>query len=1275
MTQDTAKTAASATESTTLSTDQSPKVTKLVANDAAEKSETIGTPTITFSGTPGNRRIRVEGVSADASFNPDAAPSDNVEADDDDSNPLTEALEDELAILRRGLPDVGLPNLKTGFGFKALKYGAFAATALWLSGCAGYAFNLASSEVLLTAPDFAALVAGALTPVALFWLVVGQVLRGAEVKLYAHALRSELQAIIFPSEERADAVNKDIERLTQQAAELAVASKAALKAVHRARHGLRTEMREFATLTKKAEVHIQSLTGSLENRSTALLSLTDEIEARVSTIDEKSRAGADAWDNATLSILDRAGEIESAMGKGAEKIHQAAERAQEKAKSIAKTMEGSSDGLVGSVQTMADRLAEISGDFQGHTSVLTNVVSDVTREAARLGQMIDDQLENMQDMTARTVELMNASVADLEAQRSGLDTGAAELAARAKDIASAVSGSVTMIEQAAETVTSKTDGIEERLQRQAAILEGTIAGISTHADRIEEVGRSAAHVLSEAVDSAVNGAGRIGDAIRRGVESLNNATAEAKERSDTLIETTRNHIDRLNEAGAGNVENVKEMVNLLEQSRAQIEAAAELADDQVLKLTQAVDDQAEKIGVSTTSLAERITAVSRAMEEPLRTITIAIADADGRHEQIQTTLTRRVADLQEASEKATESAENIRAILRGQAQEISALSGQVAGNARTINEQMAVQRDDLKQTVIESLEKIKSVRDDLDSTAKRLKMVSEEASVNVTDLQDVVTATTDLLTENAKQAMLSISDLDNDFDFKSKQLVLRAEDATKSINTVCKSLEDTVGTFTPLFDDVMTQTGDMQSSLDKLRNGFADTASSNLDKLKQIGVLFDDRLAKLQEGSTQAANLLKGSSDHLRERVDDIEGAARSASDKMRSISSSMERQSSDIHILTDQTLLKVEGVQKAINDQFHELSEAVGQALAQMQDAGLEFVRRADDVSGAAERVVGKFDVAGTKAKEESARLNDAATKSVQLAENVVAKVQTQSELMLKQTMEALSDLRGIGESFSIKAKEVSSQMKSSLDTSKSYGQEMRAQVVAMADASSKTADEIARSTAQLQARIADVGKSAEGIVRKVEGSGDQLVTQSETLVSAANKAVLSADEAAQSFAKQAQALARVSKEALENAEAIRAAEIRAQRETFLSSARFIMESLHSLSVDFVRMLDGEVPEKLWKSYQKGDLNVFTQRLVEALDKVPVDKVREKFASDSEFRNYVQRYIRQYEEVFDQAMDTDRGDLLGSTFMASDIGKLYRFLCHAAGRDPRGVEAKVKAA
>ena len=79
--------------------------------------------------------------------------------------------------------------------------------------------------------------------------------------------------------------------------------------------------------------------------------------------------------------------------------------------------------------------------------------------------------------------------------------------------------------------------------------------------------------------------------------------------------------------------------------------------------------------------------------------------------------------------------------------------------------------------------------------------------------------------------------------------------------------------------------------------------------------------------------------------------------------------------------------------------------------------------------------------------------------------------------------------------------------------------------------------------------------------------------------------------------------------------------------------------------------------------------------DDLPVDKVREKFAKDNEFRTYVQRFMRQFEDVYEQAIANDHGDLLGSTFASSDIGKLYLLLCNAAGREPKLSRDERKAA
>ena len=68
----------------------------------------------------------------------------------------------------------------------------------------------------------------------------------------------------------------------------------------------------------------------------------------------------------------------------------------------------------------------------------------------------------------------------------------------------------------------------------------------------------------------------------------------------------------------------------------------------------------------------------------------------------------------------------------------------------------------------------------------------------------------------------------------------------------------------------------------------------------------------------------------------------------------------------------------------------------------------------------------------------------------------------------------------------------------------------------------------------------------------------------------------------------------------------------------------------------------------------------------MPIDRMRKKFADDTEFRTYVQRFLRQFEDLFEQAVANDQGDLLGAVFASSDVGRLYGLLCQAAGREPR---------
>ncbi|HEY0901868.1 MAG TPA: hypothetical protein VGD95_07080, partial [Micavibrio sp.] len=341
-------------------------------------------------------------------------------------------------------------------------------------------------------------------------------------------------------------------------------------------------------------------------------------------------------------------------------------------------------------------------------------------------------------------------------------------------------------------------------------------------------------------------------------------------------------------------------------------------------------------------------------------------------------------------------------------------------------------------------------------------------------------------------------------------------------------------------------------------------------------------------------------------------------------------------------------------------------QAVARLQDVGGELGKSATQIDQTADQIVRRFDQVGTKARDESEHLNMAAAKTAEMSNILVAKVKEETDTLLRSSKDTLLELKKAGDGFELKAREVSEQMSAALRTSQNYGDELKRQATMVADASVDTGDQISKVVSELSTRLQDLNQTSGKIVENVAKSRDSLAEESERLVTVTSAAVRAADEAATSFGRQSNALFKAVQDATYNAEKIRKEEGRVQRDAFLSSAKFIIESMHSLSVDLTRLMDGEVPEKTWRAFQKGDVGAFTRRLAQLGTELPIERLRTKFADDTEFRTYVQRFIRQFEELFDQAVANDHGDLLGATFASSDVGNLYLTLCQAAGREPK---------
>ena len=68
--------------------------------------------------------------------------------------------------------------------------------------------------------------------------------------------------------------------------------------------------------------------------------------------------------------------------------------------------------------------------------------------------------------------------------------------------------------------------------------------------------------------------------------------------------------------------------------------------------------------------------------------------------------------------------------------------------------------------------------------------------------------------------------------------------------------------------------------------------------------------------------------------------------------------------------------------------------------------------------------------------------------------------------------------------------------------------------------------------------------------------------------------------------------------------------------------------------------------------------------EKAKLNIIRDKYQRDTEFRDYVNRYLNDFDDLLESAQRLDQESLLRTTFLASDVGKVYMVLARALGRD-----------
>lgn len=1276
-------------------------------NTSVKKSSSEKTDKRTMlSGDSGPSRLQIFSAKADggvdsiASFNPSQAPSSfkkKSELDDNDDSSAqiapslrapkstsknvpdfvakadkdTNAKEWNDTLSQETQSEAVKQTKQDRFSFKVTKNIVFILSCFWLGLCLYHALFSIGIVNLLTASlmEVGGLLGIALAPIALLWSMVSSLQRNDDIEIYAQSLKAELNSILFPSEERAQRVHRDIEDLVAQSSELAASSKAVLKSIHRARHGLRAEMKEFATLAKKGEHHISSLSTSLSQSVADAEGIVQSLEGRIANIENRCSDSIASWDKAVDTLLEKEKTVEAAFDSGAVKMLDTAKKMTSEATIIQNSFTDTASKMADKVSYAVEDLESVQAKLSDSVSSVETVTSELTDSHNTLSANLDDQVETLRGTTTEAAEMLSTSRALLSNEISAFDEGVEKITVKTEDATKSLNKRIAELLNAADKVNDSFDSFDARLEERAEGLTDSVSGLDRFLEKIDATGEDAIHRLSEALETALSSSENMRSSIHEATALMGKASDKAQEQADTLLNNTNVNLEKLGDKERDFIKHIEDYSNTVAESLARIERVQTRGEDIVTNIDTKAQSGATTLKDAVSVLENTLSSIDDRIQSSLNVVEQTTKDVLRTEESFDATFAKRTEDLIQANQKTVESTEAIRDMLKGQAQEIAILSGKITGNTQSATDRLQLQQKTFQDVVEDNLVILDKASDGLEKQYTQIDEYCTKTHTNFEKLGQISQQTFDVLQQNEDDLLAQFEKFDGLLQEKAEELTDTRMKTISDWRVLAESLDKTLQETLPKYENFIEKSNAVISEVKASSETVSTEAAQSIERFSDIKSVMDSTFDTVSERTSDIQVKLIEVNDKMLDSADLITTTIDKAVASADAAYHSFEDKSSDIHLAVDQANLKIAKVQESLTEQLSALSDHVGQSLVTIGSAEDSFVQAAQTIEerlGVAKTgFVELKSIVSTEADALGSITADTLNKTTQ----AVKEMASQGKALLNNSDHTLSALKKVSDSISIRVMEIDKQMNNAKESAAKYTGALKDEVKSITEVTHGSVDHITTSIATLRDRANEIKDTTKLLNTEIAGAGTQLRSHAKDLKIVSETAVLVSSEASTNFSEHTEHLKKASADAKEQVAKIKEAAAMFQRDHFLGSAKFLMESVHSLSVDIIRHVKGgNIDEKDMRAYERGDMTIFTKRLLEIGDKFPEAMVREKFSSDTEFRTYVQRYCRQFEELLEQAVSNDHGGIMSATFVSSDIGKVYLLLCKSVGRTPRGI-------
>jgi len=531
--------------------------------------------------------------------------------------------------------------------------------------------------------------------------------------------------------------------------------------------------------------------------------------------------------------------------------------------------------------------------------------------------------------------------------------------------------------------------------------------------------------------------------------------------------------------------------------------------------------------------------------------------------------------------------------------------------------------------------------DTLDQQLRATALVAEEARLQLMDAGKALELQLGGLRDGARETGEELSNLS---ELSSARLDLTMDRVKSVVDSTEQRLETQNAALTTLVEQ-------SRAAIEQVSNNTLERFSNHC---REVGMLLDDldgRLAGQAEKSqswltetTHGAATLTGAFDALEQstlaRTTHLSAIMKELSGNTRSLTENL----AEGHDGAEMLIKRTEAMLVALDSGVRELDESLPAAVARvetrlgaMHDRILSSGPALEAVEAVATGVVSQLRESDQIAGSQIVALGEALRRS----QDALSDQKTQVAALADAVEEAGKSMAQVAESVGPQMVEALVRVRETADAAATRAREAIGGVIPGA------ANELAQ---------------ASGAAVK-QALASTVTAELERLSLVADDAVKAAHQATEKLTQQMLSVTDASKE-LDRTLAAGTERMEAQdRELMAERSATLIGALGEHAIDVGKWFQKEIADPDWNAYLKGDRGLFARRATRLVNGAEGKQVQALYQDDPEFREHVNRYIRDFEILLRTVMATKDGGTLALTMISSDIGKLYVALAQAIER------------